>query len=66
MTLEQFKHAWYAAHVSHDPNYDRDRHRPLRRGTVMTARTWEQVIERTNSQGNWQAAAVNHCLPSQL
>ena len=68
MTIDQFRRAWYAAHVSHDPDYDRDRHRSSWRGTALTARTWQQIIERTSnhSRGSWQTAAVNHCLPSQL
>ena len=70
-TLEQFKQAWYAAHVSHSPNYARDRaqHRRNRgmaswRGSVLTAKTWEQAVDR--SKGIWQQAAVNRCLPSEL
>lgn len=63
-TIEEFKREWYLAHVSHDPNYDRDRISQQWRDTVLTARTWSQIADRTN--GNWQAAAINECLPSQL
>ena|GEM_PF-5504543 len=65
-TLEQFRRAWYRANVSHDPDYERDtgRLRSRWRGTVLTARTWRDMIERTS--GVWQTAACNECLPSQL
>ena len=63
-TIEEFKRTWYAAHVSHDPNYDRDRLKIDWQGTVLTARTWRQIADRTT--GKWQAAAVNECLPNQL
>lgn len=62
MTLEKFKKAWYSAHVSHDPDYARDRKRW--RGSVLTAKTWTQVIDRCS--GKWQDAALNQCLPWQL
>ena len=63
-TLDVFRRAWYAAHVSHNPNYERDRKVAYWRGTVLTARTWAQAEERAT--GKWYSAAVNRCLPSGL
>ena len=63
-TLEVYKRAWYAAHVSHDPDYARDRESRRWHRTVLTARDWATVISRTT--GNWQIAAVNRCLPWEL
>jgi hypothetical protein len=64
VTLDQFRRAWYKAHVSHDPRYSRDRQSSKWRGTVLRATTWAHVIGR--SDGNWKIAAINRCLPSQL
>jgi len=63
-TISNFKRAWYASKVSHDPNFDRDKTAKQWRNTVMTARTWRQIADRTT--GKWQTAAVNQCLPSQV
>ena len=64
LTLDQFREAWYLSHVSHDPNLERDRKSNRWRGTVLTARTWKQAIERAD--GDWQVAACNQCLPHQV
>lgn len=61
VTLDQFRRAWYKAHVSHDPNYERDRHHRRWRGTAATAQTWVQAEDRTAN--HWHNAAINRCLP---
>jgi hypothetical protein len=74
-TIEKFKEAWYEAHardrarayMNHDSN-------PFcsSRGSVMTARTWQQLEDRTweirggSSGYDWHTAALNRCLPWQL
>ncbi len=65
-TLDQFRRAYYAKLISHDPDYDRDRSGPHMRRTVVKARTWQEAADFAGAGSVWQVAAVNRCLPSEL
>lgn len=64
ISLKKFQNHWYKAHVSHNPDFERDVKSKAWRGSVITAQTWQQVLDRT--KGKWNVAACNRCLPHQL